>query len=128
MSCRDTHLLILREETEEDAVETSNTNDESTNEREVKTFAWSVCRHLIYLSTNGVRQFINSHHQRNHYLTAITYHGYQFITNTSWKDHSTVPISLPEDCLYTYSTTANGIAGGASGLLVPYRAPHRGSG
>jgi len=128
VSCRDKHLVILREEIEEDAVDTSITNDESINGREVKTFAWSVCRHLVYLSINGLQQFINSHHQRSRYLTVITRHGYQLIRNTSSKDHSTVPISLPEDCLYTYSTTANGMAGGASGLLVPYRAPHRDSG
>lgn len=128
MSCRDKHLVILREEIEEDALDSSITNDESINEREVKSFAWSVCRHLIYLSINGFQQFINSHHQRSRYLTVIIHHGYQFITNTSWKDHSTVPISLPEDCLYNSSTIANGMAGGAGGLLVPYRAPHRDSG
>jgi hypothetical protein len=128
VSCRDKHLVILREEIEEDAVDTNIINDESTNEREVKTFAWFLFRHLVYRSINGVHQFINSHHQRNRYLTVITYHGYQFITNTSWKDRSTVLISLPEDCLYTYSMTANGMGGGAGGLLVPYRAPHRDSG
>ena len=129
VSCRNKNLVIPREDIAEDAVATNIRNEESTNEREVKTFACSVCLQAVPLTKSGVQRYINYRYHHSRYLTVTTYRGHQFvITDTSLNAHSTAPISRPEDCLCTCITTASGTAGGVDGPLARYHALHRDSG
>jgi hypothetical protein len=97
VSRRDKDLVVLREEIEEDIVEPNIRDDGSTSGREVKSFTLSMYRQLVYLTTNGVQQFINNHYHSSRYLTVTTYRGHQFVmTNTSLNGHSTALMSRPD--------------------------------
>lgn len=126
--CRSNNLVIPGEEIEEYAVNTNIRDEENTSGRGEKSFMQSTYQHLGYLKTNALQQNTNTHYQCNHYHTATVYHGHQYIANMSLSDHSTVQTSHPEDCLHTYCSTANGMAGGADGPHAPSHALHRGTG
>jgi len=128
LSRRDNGLVIPGEEVEEETANTSIRNEENTNERGTKLFAWSKYHQPERLTTDAAQQ-ISSHHLRQQHLIVYTYRGHQYvITNTNLKDLSRVRMSHPKYCLHTCSITASGMADGAGGPVAPSHAPHRDTG